>query len=99
MRNVDYKRARHFQVDLSAFRNILEINKEQMIARVEPVVTKGQITRITVPMNLSLAVVADLDDLTILVSSMAMALQETPTSMTCFLILLLLMRKFWLLRC
>ncbi|MBA0556362.1 hypothetical protein Golob_026468 [Gossypium lobatum] len=65
MRNVDYKRARHFQVDLSAFRDILEINKEQMIARVEPVVTKGQITRITVPMNLSLAVVADLDDLTI----------------------------------
>ncbi|PPS06858.1 hypothetical protein GOBAR_AA13785 [Gossypium barbadense] len=62
MRNVDYKRARHFQVDL-AFRNILEIDKVQMIARVEPIVTKGQ--SITVPMNLSLAVVADLDYLTI----------------------------------
>ncbi|KAK5839237.1 hypothetical protein PVK06_008012 [Gossypium arboreum] len=61
MRNVDYKRARHFQVDL-AFRNILEIDKVQMIARVEPIVTKGQ--SITVPMNLSLAVVADLDYLT-----------------------------------
>ena len=36
MRNVDYKRARHFEVDLSDFRNILEIDKERMIARVEP---------------------------------------------------------------
>ena len=52
MRNVDYKRARHFEVDLSAFRNVLEIDKERMIARVEPLVNMGQITRVTVPMNL-----------------------------------------------
>ncbi|KAF6160798.1 hypothetical protein GIB67_035999 [Kingdonia uniflora] len=65
MRNVDYKRARHFEVDLSEFRNILEINKERMIARVEPLVNMGQISRATVPMNLSLAVVAELDDLTV----------------------------------
>ncbi|KAF2314623.1 hypothetical protein GH714_027999 [Hevea brasiliensis] len=36
-----------------------------MIARVEPLVNMGQITRETVPMNLSLAVVAELDDLTV----------------------------------
>ncbi|KAK1272697.1 Delta(24)-sterol reductase [Acorus gramineus] len=65
MRNVDYKRARHFEVDLSAFRNILEVDKERMIARCEPLVNMGQITRVTVPMNLSLAVVAELDDLTV----------------------------------
>ncbi|KAG5531724.1 hypothetical protein RHGRI_026373 [Rhododendron griersonianum] len=65
MRNVDYKRARHFEVDLSAFRNIIEIDKERMIARVEPLVNMGQITRVTVPMNLALAVVAELDDLTV----------------------------------
>ncbi|KDP47007.1 hypothetical protein JCGZ_10734 [Jatropha curcas] len=65
MRNVDYKRARHFEVDLSAFRHILEIDKERMIARVEPLVNMGQITRETVPMNLALAVVAELDDLTV----------------------------------
>ncbi|KAH0880229.1 hypothetical protein HID58_067623 [Brassica napus] len=65
MRNVDYKRARHFEVDLGEFRNILEINKEKMIARVEPLVNMGQISRATVPMNLSLAVVAELDDLTV----------------------------------
>ncbi|KAM0942209.1 putative delta(24)-sterol reductase [Dioscorea sansibarensis] len=65
MRNVDYKRARHFEVDLSAFRNILDIDKENMIARVEPLVNMGQISRVTVPMNLSLAVVAELDDLTV----------------------------------
>ncbi|KAG8365688.1 hypothetical protein BUALT_Bualt18G0132700 [Buddleja alternifolia] len=46
-RNVDYKRARHFEVDLSALRNILDIDKERMIARVEPLVTMGQITRVT----------------------------------------------------
>lgn len=65
MRNVDYKRARHFEVDLSAFRNVLEIDKERMIARVEPLVNMGQISRVTVPMNLALAVVAELDDLTV----------------------------------
>ncbi|KAF2545745.1 hypothetical protein F2Q70_00022888 [Brassica cretica] len=65
MRNVDYKRARHFEVDLGEFRNILEINKEKMIARVEPLVNMGQISRATVPINLSLAVVAELDDLTV----------------------------------
>ncbi|KAG0461909.1 hypothetical protein HPP92_020385 [Vanilla planifolia] len=65
MRNVDYKRARHFEVDLSSFRNILEIDKERMVAKVEPLVNMGQITRATVPMNLALAVVAELDDLTV----------------------------------
>lgn len=65
MRNVDYKRARHFEVDLSGFRHILDIDKERMIARVEPLVNMGQISRETVPMNLSLAVVAELDDLTV----------------------------------
>ncbi|GMH10911.1 hypothetical protein Nepgr_012752 [Nepenthes gracilis] len=65
MRNVDYKRARRFEVDLSDFRNIIEIDRERMIARVEPMVNMGQITRVTVPMNLALAVVAELDDLTV----------------------------------
>ncbi|XP_048600463.1 delta(24)-sterol reductase isoform X2 [Brassica napus] len=53
------------RIDLGEFRNILEINKEKMIARVEPLVNMGQISRATVPMNLSLAVVAELDDLTV----------------------------------
>ncbi|CAL4886139.1 unnamed protein product [Urochloa decumbens] len=65
MRNVDYKRARHFEVDLSGFRNILEIDTERMVAKVEPLVNMGQITRATCPMNLALAVVAELDDLTV----------------------------------
>ncbi|KAK4488051.1 hypothetical protein RD792_003793 [Penstemon davidsonii] len=65
MRNVDYKRARHFEVDLSAFRNVLDIDQERMIARVEPLVNMGQISRVTVPLNLALAVVAELDDLTV----------------------------------
>lgn len=65
MRNIDYKRARHFQVDLSAFCNILEIDRERMVAKCEPLVTMGQLTRVTVPMNLALAVVPELDDLTV----------------------------------
>lgn len=44
---------------------MLEIDRENMIARVEPLVNMGQITRMTVPMGLSLAVVAELDDLTV----------------------------------
>ena len=36
-----------------------------MVARVEPLVNMGQMTRMTVPMGLSLAVVAELDDLTV----------------------------------
>lgn len=65
MRNVDYKRARHFEVDLNDFNQVLEVDRENMIARVEPLVNMGQITRMTVPMGLSLAVVAELDDLTV----------------------------------
>ncbi|KAI3698623.1 hypothetical protein L2E82_42311 [Cichorium intybus] len=65
MRNVDYKRAMRFELDLSSFRNILEIDHQRMIAICEPLVKMGQITRATVPMNLALAVVPELDDLTV----------------------------------
>nr|GEZ49859.1 delta(24)-sterol reductase [Tanacetum cinerariifolium]GEZ94018.1 delta(24)-sterol reductase [Tanacetum cinerariifolium] len=51
MRNVNYKRARHFEVDLLRFTNILEIDQERMIARCEPLVNMGQTTITTVPMN------------------------------------------------
>ncbi|KAM1529282.1 hypothetical protein ACFX1Z_018507 [Malus domestica] len=36
-----------------------------MIAKVEPLVNMGQITRVTVPLNLAFAVVAEFDDLTV----------------------------------
>nr|CAB3451579.1 unnamed protein product [Digitaria exilis] len=65
MRNVDYKRARRFEVDLSGFTNILEIDSERMVARVEPLVSMAQITKATCPMNLSLAVAPEFDDLTV----------------------------------
>ncbi len=44
---------------------VLEIDAELMIARCEPLVNMGQITRMTVPLGLALAVVAELDDLTV----------------------------------
>ncbi|KAK3155731.1 hypothetical protein QOZ80_2BG0206850 [Eleusine coracana subsp. coracana] len=65
MRNVDYKRARYFGVDLSAFRNILEIDKERMVIKVEPLVSMGQLTKVLCPMNLALAVAPEFDDLTV----------------------------------
>lgn len=42
---------------MGEFRNIIEINTAKMIARVETLVKIGQISRATVHMNLSLAVV------------------------------------------
>ncbi|XP_034707029.1 delta(24)-sterol reductase-like [Vitis riparia] len=63
MRNVDYKQARHFEVYLSTFRNILGIDKERMIARCEPLVSMGQISRVSAPMNLTFVVVAEHEDL------------------------------------
>lgn len=48
-----------------AFEQVLEIDAENKIARCEPLVNMGQITRVTVPMGLALAVVAELDDLTV----------------------------------
>ncbi|KAK3210824.1 hypothetical protein Dsin_015530 [Dipteronia sinensis] len=65
MQNVDYKRARHFEVDLSEFRYILDIDKERMIAKVKPLVNMGQVSRATVPLDVAPAVVAELDDLTV----------------------------------
>uniref|UniRef100_A0A0D3BC96 FAD-binding PCMH-type domain-containing protein n=2 Tax=Brassica oleracea var. oleracea TaxID=109376 RepID=A0A0D3BC96_BRAOL len=44
-------------VDLGEFRNIIEINRAKLIARVETLVKMGQISRASVHMNLSLAVV------------------------------------------
>ncbi|CAL9109110.1 unnamed protein product [Musa textilis] len=65
MRHVDYKRARHFEVDLSPFNNVLDVDRERMVVKVEPLVTMGQLSRITVPMNLALPVVSELNDLTV----------------------------------
>ena len=39
MRNGDYKQARHFEVDLSAFRNILDIDKK-IIAQTSSIASK-----------------------------------------------------------
>ncbi|XP_064935077.1 delta(24)-sterol reductase-like isoform X2 [Musa acuminata AAA Group] len=65
MRHVDYKRARHFEVDLSPFNNVLDVDRERMVVKVEPLVTMGQLSRITVPLNLALPVVSELNDLTV----------------------------------
>ncbi|XP_065018948.1 delta(24)-sterol reductase [Musa acuminata AAA Group] len=65
MRHVDYKRARHFEVDLSPFNNVLDVDRERKVVKVEPLVTMGQLSRITVPMNLALPVVSELNDLTV----------------------------------
>ncbi|KAK6120337.1 hypothetical protein DH2020_046028 [Rehmannia glutinosa] len=65
MHNVDYKHARHFEIDLYAFINILDIDKEIMTARVEPLVNMGQISKAIVLMNLSLVVLGDINDLTV----------------------------------
>ena len=65
LRNSDYKRARHFEVDLSPFRQILDVDPTNMVAKVEPLVTMGQLSAVTVPLGCALAVVPELDDLTV----------------------------------
>ncbi|RZR92736.1 hypothetical protein BHM03_00021091 [Ensete ventricosum] len=65
MRHVDCKRARHFEVDLSPFNNVLDVDRDRMVVKVEPLVTMGQLSRITVPMNLALPVVSELNNLTV----------------------------------
>ncbi|OAA73049.1 24-dehydrocholesterol reductase [Akanthomyces lecanii RCEF 1005] len=45
--------------------NILEVNTESMTVRCEPMVNMGQITRHLVPMGYALAVMIEMDDLTV----------------------------------
>lgn len=65
MRNSDYKRVRRYEVDLSDFCQVLKIDTENKIARVEPYVSMGQLSAITVPLGYALEVVPELDDLTV----------------------------------
>eukprot|EP00850_Spirogloea_muscicola_P014972 SM000111S18795 [mRNA] locus=s111:219051:223451:+ [translate_table: standard] len=65
MRNSDYKRARRFEVDLNDFCQILNVDTVNLVARVEPLVSMGQLSKVTVPLGCALAVVPELDDLTI----------------------------------
>ncbi|KJZ70641.1 hypothetical protein HIM_09961 [Hirsutella minnesotensis 3608] len=50
------------RVDLQ---NILEVNTERMTVRCEPLVNMGQITHHLIPMGYSLAVMIEMDDLTV----------------------------------
>ncbi|CAI9773328.1 unnamed protein product [Fraxinus pennsylvanica] len=59
-----------------------------MVARVDPLVNMDQITRVTVLVNLALVVVAEVDDLTLVVLLMAMGWKEVPTFMAFSLILM-----------
>eukprot|EP00850_Spirogloea_muscicola_P012248 SM000078S22107 [mRNA] locus=s78:407625:411894:- [translate_table: standard] len=65
MRNSDYKRARRFEVDLNDFCQILDVDTVNLVARVEPLVSMGQLSKVTVPLGCALAVVPELDDLTV----------------------------------
>ncbi|CAI9773331.1 unnamed protein product [Fraxinus pennsylvanica] len=46
-------------------RNPKKDGLDRMVERVDPLVNMGQITRVTVPVNLALVVVAEVDDLTL----------------------------------
>jgi delta24-sterol reductase len=59
----NYKKT-HYQVDISLM-DILEINTEKGTVRVEPMANMGQISALLKPLGLSLAVVPELDALTV----------------------------------
>ena len=62
-RNADFKENMHqVRIDL---RNVLEVDEVRRIVRAEPMVTMGDITHFLVPRGFALAVVAEMDDLTL----------------------------------
>ena len=59
----NYKKI-HYQVDVSLM-DILDINEKQGTVRVEPMANMGQISALLKPLGFSLAVVPELDALTV----------------------------------
>lgn len=59
-----YKRSM-VQIDVSDLDNVLEIDEVNKVVRVEPNCTMGQITRELIPRGWTMAVVPELDDLTV----------------------------------
>jgi len=63
IRTADFKQGLHqIPIDL---RNVLEVDEERRIARVEPMVTMGQITHFLAPRGFALAVQVEMEDLTV----------------------------------
>jgi delta24-sterol reductase len=62
VRAIEYKKSPGIAVDLH---DILEVDLERMVVRVEPRANMGQLTRRLVPLGVTLPVVAELDDLTV----------------------------------
>jgi len=62
-RNPDFKENMH-QVHIN-LRNVLEVDEVRGIVRAEPMVTMGDITHFLVPRGYALAVLAEMDDLTL----------------------------------
>ena len=56
---------RMFQVSISAMRNILDIDAERLVVRVEPSVEIGYLNRALVEEGFTLPVVPELDQLTV----------------------------------
>lgn len=54
-----------FKADLSGFRDVLSIDRERMIVKVEPLVTVSQLTAHLGPLGLTTAIMPELDDLTV----------------------------------
>lgn len=63
VRALDYKK-HHRGIDID-LHDILEVDRERMVVRVEPRVNMGQLTRWLLPQGLTIPVVPELDDLTV----------------------------------
>eukprot|EP00039_Didymoeca_costata_P007913 m.105347 g.105347 ORF g.105347 m.105347 type:complete len:536 (+) comp13871_c0_seq1:2355-3962(+) len=53
------------QIPVMHLNNIVELDRERMVVRVEPMVTMGQVTQLLNPLGLTLPVLPELDDLTV----------------------------------
>ena len=59
-----YKKS-HRNIDIMHLKDVLEIDEQRRIARVEPMVTMGQLSRTLTPLGWTIPVVPELDDLTV----------------------------------
>lgn len=64
-RDSAYKKASRYEVDLSDLADIVQVNMDRMIVKMEPYVTMGYLTATLIPMGVCVPIVPEYDDLTV----------------------------------
>lgn len=65
MRDSAYKKTKRYEVDLSDLADVVEVDLEHMVVKMEPYVTMGYLTATLLDMGVCIPVVPEYDDLTV----------------------------------